>query len=127
LNSVLTGAQISCNAVIGKGLTIYHPQGIVVGGTAVIGDYCTLTHGNMIGQLHGGGDRPIIGDHFYAGTGAKILGKIAIGNNVRVGANSVVLQPLGDDVTAFGIPARVVGKRVERQDGVLLTHQPPGT
>jgi serine O-acetyltransferase len=106
-NTVFTGAQISGQATIGKGLVIYHAPGIVIGQTS-IGDYCTLTHTNLIGQHRGGGDRPIIGNHFYAGTGAKIMGRIQIGNHVRVGANAVVLESLPDNVTAVGIPARVI-------------------
>ena len=108
VSSVLTGAQISARATIGKGFVIYHPQGTVVGATAVIGENCVLTHGNMIGQRYGGGDRPTIGNNFLAGSGAKILGAIQIGHNVRVGANSVVLSPLPDNATAAGIPATVV-------------------
>jgi serine O-acetyltransferase len=108
LNAVVTGAQISARAVIGKGLVIYHPHGMVIGGTAVIGDFCTLTQGNVIGQHRGGGDRPTISDHFYAGVGAKILGNIRIGHHVRVGANAVVLQSLPDCVTAIGLPAKIV-------------------
>ena len=81
--------------------------GIVIG-EAKIGDYCTLIHANLIGQHRGGGDRPTIGNHFYAGTGAKIMGRIQICNHVRVGANAVVLQSLPDNVTAVGVPARVI-------------------
>ena len=65
-NALFTGAQISGQAIIGKGLVIYHPHGTVIGPTTVIGDNCTLTQSNLIGQLEGGGDRPTIGDHFYA-------------------------------------------------------------
>jgi serine O-acetyltransferase len=107
-NSVFTGAQLSPHAVIGKGLVIYHPQGIVIGATTVIGDHCTLMQTNVIGQYRGGGDRPTIGSHFYAGAGAKILGKITIGDHVKVGANAVVLQSLPDHVTAVGVPAKIV-------------------
>jgi serine O-acetyltransferase len=110
LNSVFTGAQISRGAAIGKGLVMYHPQGTVVGPT-VIGEHCTLMQSNVIGQLQGGGDRPIIGDHFYAGAGAKMLGKIQIGNHVRVGSNSVVTKSLPDGVTAVGIPAKIIYRR----------------
>ena|SRR6266849_3785272 len=109
-SSVFTGAQISRGAAIGKGLVIYHPQGTVVGPT-IIGDYCTLTQTNLIGQLQGGGDRPVVGDHFYAGAGAKILGRIRIGNHVHVGANSVVINSLPDGVTAIGVPAKVIYRR----------------
>jgi serine acetyltransferase/acyl carrier protein len=106
--SMLTGAQISHAAEIGKGLVIYHPHGIVVGRTAVLGEYCVLVHGNVIGQRLGNGDRPRIGDRFYAATGAKILGRVHIGNDVRVGANAVVLDSLPDGVTVAGNPARIV-------------------
>jgi serine O-acetyltransferase len=109
-NSIFTGAQISARATIGKGLVIYHPQGIVIG-ASIIGDQCTLTQGNVIGQLKGRGDRPTIGDHFYAGAGAKILGRIWIGDHVKVGANSVVIHSLPDGVTAIGIPAKIVYQR----------------
>jgi serine O-acetyltransferase len=106
--SMLTGAQISHAAEIGRGLVIYHPHGIVVGRTAVLGEFCVLVHGNVIGQRLGGGDRPLIGDRFYAATGAKVLGRIHIGNDVRVGANAVVLDSLPDSVTVAGNPARIV-------------------
>ncbi len=109
--SVLTGSQISARADIGKGLVIYHPHGIAVGETAVIGEYCTLTHGNLIGQLHGGDDRPVIGNYFVAGTGAKILGRIRIGDRVRVGPNAVVTRSLPDGLTVAGNPARIIRDR----------------
>lgn len=110
-NSVLTGAQVSRRATIGRGLMILHPSGIVIGATAVIGDYCTLVGGNTLGQLRGTNDRPCIGDHFFAGAGSKILGAITIGAHVRVGANSVVIHSLPDHVTSIGIPARIVARR----------------
>ncbi len=114
LNSVFTGAQISGRAAIGKGLVIFHPQGIVIGPT-LIGDHCTLTQANLIGQHRGGGDRPVIGNHFYAGAGAKILGRIWIGNHVHVGANSVVFHSLPDGVTAIGSPAKITHPRETRR------------
>jgi serine O-acetyltransferase len=111
LNSLITGAQISSYADIGKGFLVYHPRGIVVGAKAVIGENCTLVHGNLIGQLYGGGDRAIIGRNFYAATGAKILGRISIGDDVIAGANSVVLRAVPDGVTVSGVPARIIYDR----------------
>jgi serine O-acetyltransferase len=108
LGSVLTGAQISPRASIGKGLVIYHPQGVVIGAGAVLGEQCTLVHGTVIGQLYGGGDRPSIGDRLFAGTGAKILGRVTIGHDVRVGANSVVITPIPDGASVSGNPARIL-------------------
>ncbi len=110
-SSVLTGAQISPRAAVGKGLVIYHPHGIMIGATAVLGEYCTLVHGNVIGQLYGGGDRPVIGSHFYAATGAKMLGNTRIGDKVRVGPNAVVTDSLPDGVTVGGNPARIIRDR----------------
>jgi serine O-acetyltransferase len=111
LSSALTGAQISHRARIGKALVVYHPHGVVVGADAVLGEHCVLVHGVVIGQLHGGGDRPQIGDRLYAATGAKLLGRIRIGNNVRVGPNAVVTAALPDNVVVAGNPARIVGRR----------------
>lgn len=108
VSSVLTGAQISPRAIIGKGLRIYHPQGVVIGAGAVVGDYCTLSHGNMIGTFAGDEERPSIGHHFSAATGAKILGKITVGDHVRVSPNSVVITSLPDNVVATGVPARIL-------------------
>lgn len=111
VNALITGAQISSRADIGKGLVIYHPHGMVIGGPCVIGRNCTLVHCNLIGQLEGGGDRPAIGDNFLAGAGAKILGRITIGDNVRVIPNAVVMRDVPDNVTVSGIPARIIHDR----------------
>ena len=108
ISSVITGAQISPRAVIGPGFRVYHPQGMTIGAGAVLGSDCTLAHGNMIGTLGGTDDRPVIGDRLDAATGAKILGMITLGDNVRVGPNSVVIHSLPSGVTVVGNPARVV-------------------
>jgi len=111
LSAALTGAQISHRARIGKGLVVYHPHGIVVGAEAVLGNHCRLVHGVVIGQMHGGGDRPQIGDRLYAATGAKLLGRIRVGSNVRVGPNAVVTKSMPDNVVVAGNPGRIVGRR----------------
>jgi serine O-acetyltransferase len=108
VSSVITGAQISPRAAIGGGLRIYHPQGMTIGAGAVLGRDCTLSHGNMVGTLGGTDDRPVIGDRLDAATGAKILGMITLGDNVRVGPNSVVIHSLPSGVTVVGNPARTV-------------------
>jgi len=113
LNSVLTGAEISPDAAIGKGFTIYHPRGTSIG-PAIIGDYCELFHSITIGSTHGSGEgsgsdgEPRIGDYFFGGAGARILGGITIGDHVRVGANAVVIRSLPDRVTAGGPSARII-------------------
>ena len=56
-------------------------------------------------------EAPIIGDNCFIGPGAKLFGKIKIGDNVAIGANSVVNKSFQDNVTIAGVPARVVNNR----------------
>src|SRR5215217_2340685 len=90
----LTGIEIHPGATIGKGFFVDHGMGVVIGETAEIGDYVTLFQGVTLGGT--GKDRgkrhPTVGNHVVVGAGAKILGGIRIGDNVKVGANSVVLK-----------------------------------
>jgi len=110
-SSALTGAQISARATIGPGLVIYHPHGIAIGATTVIGAHCTLIHANLIGQRIGTGDRAVIGDDFVAATGAKIIGRVRIGDRVRVGPNAVITRSIPHGVTVAGNPAKIVRDR----------------
>lgn len=105
-----TGIEIHPGAVIGKDLFIDHGVGVVIGETAIIGDNVTLFHcvtlggtGKEIGKRH-----PTVGNNVFIGSGAKVLGNITIGNNVRVGANAIVLKDIPDNVTAVGIPAKII-------------------
>jgi serine O-acetyltransferase len=56
---------------------------------------------------------PTLLNHVVVGTGAKVLGNIVIGNDVKIGAGSVVVKPVPDHSTVVGIPGRVVRSRVE--------------
>ena len=91
-NSIRSGVQIAYYSKIGSGLYLPHPISIVVHEEAVIGKNCSISHGVTIGQLHRGDRKgcPEIGDNVHIAPGAVILGKIKIGNNVAIGANSVV-------------------------------------
>jgi len=116
VSSIITGAQISPRAAIGPGLRVYHPQGLTIGAGAVLGSHCTLAHGNMVGTFGDNDDRPVIGDHLDAATGAKILGRITVGDHVRVGPNAVLIHSIPSGVTVVGNPARVV-LRAEAGEG----------
>jgi serine O-acetyltransferase len=77
---------------------------------AVLGECCNISQGITIGQA-GRGDQqfvPIIGDRVYIGPGAKLFGKLTIGNDVAIGANAVVTRDLPDNAVAVGIPAKVI-------------------
>lgn len=105
-----TGIEIHPGAQIGRRFFIDHGMGVVIGETTEIGDDVLLYQnvtlggtGNERGKRH-----PTIGDKVVIGTGAKVLGNIQIGNNVKIGAGSVVVRSVPDNSTVVGIPGRIV-------------------
>lgn len=108
----ITGIEIHPGAKIGKRLFIDHGMGIVIGETAIIGDNCTIYHGVTLGGT--GKDKikrhPTIKNNVLIGCGSKVLGNIIIEDNVKIGANSVVLKDVKENLTVVGIPARVCKK-----------------
>ncbi len=110
LARMATGVDIHPGAKIGPGFFIDHGSGVVIGETAELGRNVTLYHGVTLGGVSWSPGRrhPILGDGVMVGAGAKILGPIKIGAGARIGANSVVVEPVPDDSTVVGIPARIV-------------------
>lgn len=114
----ITGIEIHPGAVIGRRFFIDHGMGVVIGETAIIGDDCMLYHGVTLGgttwdkvKRH-----PTLKNGVVIGAGAKILGPITLGNNVRVGSNSVVVRSIDDNETVVGIPGRIVRQKTEDGD-----------
>jgi serine O-acetyltransferase len=107
-----TGIEIHPGAVIGRRFFIDHGMGVVIGETAVIGDDCTLYHSVTLGgtSWEKGKRHPTLGNGVVIGAGAKILGPLMIGDNARVGSNSVVIKNVPADTTVVGIPARLINK-----------------
>ena len=105
--SVVTGSDIDPDAAIGSGLSLPHINGVVVHADAVIGDNCMIMQQVTVGQL-GKNEAPVVGRGVYIGAGAKILGKVTIGDRARIGANAVVLCDVPPDSTAVGVPAKVL-------------------
>ena len=107
-----TGIEIHPGAIIGKDFFIDHGTGVVIGETAIIGDYVTLFHGVTLGGTgkDQGKRHPTIGNHVIIGCNATILGNITIGNHVKIGSNSVILKDVEDYVTVVGIPGKIVKK-----------------
>ena len=114
----LTGIEIHPGAVIGKGVFIDHGMGVVIGETAVVGDYCLLYQGVTLGATgkESGQRHPSLGCNVTVGAGAKILGNIKVGSHARVGAVTVVLKDIPPNSTVVGIPGRIVDERPRAAD-----------
>ncbi len=113
-----TGIEIHPGAVIGRRFFIDHGMGVVIGETAEIGDDCMMYHGVTLGGTSWDKEKrhPTLMNGVVIGAGAKILGPITLGHNVRVGSNSVVVKSVDDNDTVVGIPGRVVLKKASESD-----------
>jgi serine O-acetyltransferase len=121
----LTGIDIHPGAHIGQGFFIDHGQGVVIGETTIIGNHVTVYQGVTLGgiSLENKKRHPTLGDNIIIGAGAKILGPVHIGNNVKIGANSVVTDDIPDNCVAVGVPARIIkGKKSLSKDITSLLH-----
>jgi serine O-acetyltransferase len=110
LTRFLTGIEIHPGATIGRRVFIDHGMGVVIGETAEIGDDCTLYHGVTLGGVswNKGKRHPTLGRGVVVGAGAKILGPFVVGDEAKIGSNSVVVKPVPAGATVVGIPARTV-------------------
>lgn len=114
------GADISQKAIIGPGIRLPHPQGIIIGGDAQImsnvhiGQFCTIG-GNLLKKDLLGREYPIIGDEARIMAGAVVVGPVTIGDRSIVGPNSVVIRDVKADTAVSGVPAvplKVDGQKV---------------
>src|SRR5574344_1865934 len=112
-----TGIEIHPGAQIGAGFFIDHGNGVIIGETAIVGNNVTLYQGVTLGGTgkEHGKRHPTIEDNVMISAGAKILGSFTIGANSKIGAGSVVLEPVPPNSTVVGIPGRVV-----KRNNVLL-------
>lgn len=107
---IAAGITLPCQATIGPGLYIGHYGNIIVSPDAVIGDTCNLSQGVTIG-VSGRGQRrgvPIIGNRVYIAASAVVAGKIAIGDDVVIAANSLVITDVAAHTTVMGVPAQAI-------------------
>ncbi|WP_076072109.1 hexapeptide transferase [Sphingomonas montana] len=96
--------------VVGPGLFINRFGGVYMNGDAVIGCNANITHGTMLGQANRGRQMgsPIVGDRVFIGAGAKIVGRIVVGNDSSIGSNAVVTKDVPDGGVVGGVPAKLL-------------------
>jgi serine O-acetyltransferase len=121
---LITGIEIHPGARIGRRFFIDHGMGVVIGETTEIGDDVLLYQGVTLGGTgkERGKRHPTIGNQVVVGTGAKVLGNIVIGDQVKIGAGSVVVHPVPAHSTVVGIPGRVVRRHGVSDDREMLEH-----
>ncbi|WP_276155207.1 serine acetyltransferase [Sulfitobacter sp. Ks41] len=109
------GLYLSKNAAIGEHIRLPHPSAIVIGDGVTIGDKVTIYQSVTLGGRVAGdwkqGNYPTISDGCTLFAGVVVVGKVYIGKNCVIGANSVVLSDIPDNAVAVGAPARVVSIR----------------
>ncbi|MBD2432877.1 MULTISPECIES: serine O-acetyltransferase [Fischerella] len=122
ISRFITGIEIHPGAKIGRGVFIDHGMGVVIGETAIVGDYALIYQGVTLGGTgkETGKRHPTLGNNVVVGAGAKVLGNIQIGDNVRIGAGSVVLRDVPSNTTVVGIPGRIT--RCENTKVDVLAH-----
>ena len=112
LVQILTGIELPCEVQIGRNFVIDHFGGIVVSGYARFGDDCRIRNGVVVGLARVDDPvAPVIGNNVDIGAGAKVLGRITVGDNVVIGANAVVVRDVPADCIAVGVPAVVRPRR----------------
>ena len=118
LAEIVCGVTIGVSASIGRRLIIEHSGSIVIHGNSVIGDDCIIRQGVTIGnkRMDDPFGAPVLGNRVNVGAGAKILGRVHIGNDVEIGANAVVICDVPDGAIAVGIPARIIMRKVNLID-----------
>jgi serine O-acetyltransferase len=105
---VAFGAVVPYTASIGRNTILnWNGLGIVIHNRAVIGEKCIIGHDVTIG---GSRDEqvPNLGDRVFVGVGARILGRVRIGDNATIGANAVVMEDVPANAIVAGIPARII-------------------
>ncbi|MFN8162267.1 MAG: serine O-acetyltransferase [Solirubrobacterales bacterium] len=117
----VTGVEIHPAAEIGEEFFIDHGAGVVIGETARIGSRVTLYQGVTLGGtgFQRGKRHPTLGDNVTVGSGAKLLGPIAVGDGAKIGANTVVVEDVPPSATVVGNPGhpvRVEGRKIEGPD-----------
>lgn len=117
------GASIPVNKEINRFTTPHQLYGIFISSGAVIGENCVIFHHTTIGSntLSDSTNQgaPQLGNNVYVGVGAKIIGNVKIGDNVRIGANCIVVEDIPSNATVVMEKPRVIIKNYERVNNFI--------
>ncbi|MBD1393327.1 serine acetyltransferase [Mucilaginibacter sp. ZB1P21] len=106
------GVELPYKVKIGKGLRLFHAHALVINKDVIIGENCTIRQTTTIGNKENADGSfsacPKIGNHVDIGSNACILGNIEIGDNVKIGAGSVVVKSVPANVIIAGNPAKLI-------------------
>lgn len=107
------GIELPYSATIGRKVVFEHQGGIVIHGAAVVGEGSCIRQGVTLGNrsVDEPNEAPVLGKNVNVGVGAKLLGKVHVGDGAAIGANAVVLEDVPPGATAVGVPAKVVGAK----------------
>lgn len=127
LTRIITGIEIHPGARIGRRFFIDHGEGVVIGATTIVGDDVLIYQQVTLGGTgkEQGKRHPTLGNNVIVGAGAKVLGNITIGDYVRIGAGSVVIEDVPEYSTVVGVPGRVVHRAVVDKQGNLMHNRIP--
>lgn len=121
VNWLIFRCHIPADAVIGKGTVLgYGGMGCVIHQTCQIGENCIIGYGTTLGSKRKDSGGPVVGNSVYIATGAKVLGRIQIGDGSVIGANAVVTHDVPERVIVAGNPARIIKKNIDVRD--ISTH-----
>ena len=102
---ICAGTIITTNISIGRHVILN--LACTIGHQTEVGDFSSFMPScNISGEVK-------IGEANFWGTGAKVINGKIIGNNVTVGAGSVIINDIPDNVTVAGVPAKVIKKNSE--------------
>lgn len=112
LVQIVCGIELPCEVELGHNFVIDHSGGIVISGFAKFGDNCRIRNGVVVGLSRiDDPSAPVIGNNVDIGAGAKLLGRITIGDNCLIGANAVVIRDVPANSIAVGVPAVVKARK----------------
>jgi serine O-acetyltransferase len=123
INELLCGIQITGQADFGPGLEIHHPAGIVISPLTRSGKNCVIIGGAVttglrdLNSKNPGSQTVELGDNVTIATGAKVLGPIKVGNDVKIGPNVVLMQDVPDGATVIvGSRPKVIEPKIVPAD-----------